>query len=61
MEDLKMDNKKMCLHQFIRPNSEIKVPSPPGYGNCSICITDPNNKNCKGYCPITVSFVDVKK
>ena len=52
---------KMCLHQFIRPNNEVKVAPPNGYGDCSICKTDVKNKNCKGYCPITVSTFEVKE
>lgn len=42
----------VCIHQFFRPSSYIRV---DGVGDCTICEPDDDNKNCKSYHPITIS------
>jgi len=48
---------EMCLHQIARPK---KISLIGNRGDCSICKTDEKNKDCPGYTPITVSFVEVE-
>lgn len=48
---------KICLNQLIRP--KIYVPK-EGIGNCVVCKTDEDNKNCKGYMEINLCIVEVK-
>lgn len=44
--------KKMCLHQWIRPAGPyVEV---DGVGNCNVCTTNDENKNCRAYCEITI-------
>jgi hypothetical protein len=41
-----------CLHQIFKPDNVTSIPV-EGMGNCQICKTDDNNKNCKKFFPIT--------
>ena len=51
--------RRLCLHQFVRPKSVLKI-TVPGCGDCSKCTPCENNKNCIRYCPITVVEYEVK-
>jgi hypothetical protein len=44
---------KICLKQWQKPSSKIKV-KVPGMGDCQKCTPGPDNKDCIGYCPLTV-------
>ena len=48
---------KMCLHQFMRPKMHF---AKEGVGNCITCSPDSKNSECKQYCPITITIVEVK-
>lgn len=50
---------EICLHQFIRP-SEFPHVEVDGVGDCSKCIKDENNKNCKKYCPIHIKTFELE-
>ena len=50
----------ICVHQFIRPTSEVQNNRPYGVGNCNTCIPDKdNNPNCTQYVPVTISTFDI--
>jgi hypothetical protein len=49
----------ICLHQFIRPKSEVSLSD--GSGNCSKCIKDEKNKNCSRFYPIKIKTFDVER
>jgi len=38
--------KTICLHQLQRPLAKIET---KGWGNCLICVSNENNKNCEGH------------
>ena len=42
-----------CINQIFRPTKHVNV---PGMGNCLICQTHPDNKNCGGYSPIKLTI-----
>ena len=48
----------ICLHQFIRPCSDVSMND--GSGNCCTCVKDENNKKCSKFYPIKISTVDVE-
>jgi len=55
-----LEHKTRCLHQIFRPESQIYVTT-NGRGDCSKCTYDPdNNPKCKGYYPISISYIDIK-
>lgn len=47
------DVDKMCLNQLFRPKESFGLKK-NGYGNCTICVSNEQNKNCKGYIPATI-------
>ena len=55
-----MNLEQICLHQFNRPSRPCPGPKPEGVGECYNCQTHPDNKYCKNYTPITVTYYDVR-
>jgi hypothetical protein len=54
-----MSKQKLCIHQFIRPTGpDLKL---EGVGNCSKCIPDEKNSDCKQYHPVAVILGDVEE
>ena len=58
----------VCLHQFIKTEPSNIIP--PGWGWCVRKLDDGTivyckknrwNKNCAGYCPITLTMINVKE
>ena len=49
--------RKMCLKQWIRP--EIFTPPVKGEGDCRTCVPDARNKECIGYCEITIDDFEI--
>ena len=47
-----------CINQVFRPKINVPV---KGIGNCMICKQGENNKQCKGYSPITLTTFNVKE
>ncbi len=47
----------MCLRQFIRPKERPMV---EGVGDCTTCVTDEKNKNCKMYYEITIDYLELE-
>ncbi len=47
---------KMCLNQFFRSSRSFAT---DGVGDCSTCVTDDRNIECRNYCPIGVTFMEV--
>lgn len=52
-----LEEKVMCLNQFIRPTIYIPM---EGVGDCRICQPSKDNKYCKHYYPIPVRTFYVK-
>ena len=49
--------RKMCLKQWIRPG--IYTPPVPGEGDCRTCVPGKRNKECIGYCEITIDDFEI--
>jgi len=47
----------MCLRQFLRPKQNLRI---EGVGDCTTCITDASNKNCRMYVEILVVELEVE-
>ena len=47
----------VCYYHLMGKESSVRV---EGIGNCSICISDKNNKYCKNYIPINITIIDIK-
>lgn len=50
----------MCLHQFSRPEQQVKIHI-ESVGDCYSCQQDEYNKHCGRYFPITVQLMEVYK
>lgn len=48
---------KVCINQLHRPKIHVEV---EGVGNCSICMPNKHNKNCKNYRPVNTLSIKVK-
>ena len=47
---------KKCFYQVFKPEKGISI----GWGDCEICQTDSQNKNCKGYIEVAIKDFYVK-
>lgn len=45
----------MCLYQVERPYARL-----PGGGDCLVCTSSPENKECSNYIPLGVMFYHLK-
>jgi len=49
-----------CVHQLSRDkNKKIKIRN-DGWGDCSVCLPDEQNKHCKGFVPVNIFVFEVK-
>ena len=55
-----MSTTTCCLHQLLRPTGNLGI-SVEGVGDCSKCLPDEDNANCKKYYPIAISMGTVKE
>lgn len=46
----------LCLRQWCRPKIRLHV---NGWGDCTTCKPNEDNKKCAGYVPVTVVEVEV--
>lgn len=53
-----MSEHVVCINQLFKPKMYVPV---KGIGNCMICETDKDNRNCKGYSPITLTTFNIKE
>ena len=49
---------KMCLRQVFRPERPLGI---KGVGDCTVCVPDEDNKNCKMFFTITIGFYTVSE
>ena len=54
-----MTRETCCLHQVFR--SRILKIEVHGIGDCRICTSDKENKNCLRFCPVVINNFDVKE
>lgn len=54
-----MTKKTCCLHQVFRPGG-IKV-DVHGRGDCRSCVLDEKNKDCLGFCLITIDEFEIRE
>ena len=45
-----------CINQVFRPSMNIRIED---YGDCTRCVRDEKNKECKRYNSVTVYIIEV--
>jgi len=50
----KCGNLERCFYQASSTKLSLEIEEVKGVGNCTICITDEKNKECRGYFPMKV-------